>query len=63
VGDQFILTFTASADQTYIVQSRDSLSAGSWQTLTNLGSFAGPSSLSVTDNASGPQRFYRVMTY
>jgi len=53
--------FTAVSNLDYIVQSRDSLSAGSWSTLQDLGSTPTNRSLWFTNIISGKaSRFYRL---
>ncbi len=59
-GNQLTFQFSATAGQSYIVESRPSLVAGSWQTVTNV--TASGSSVPVTDVASDGERFYRVRT-
>jgi hypothetical protein len=63
VGGQFALTFTAWQGQSYLVEFRDSLTIGQWQTLTNLGLATATTQHSVTDSISQPRRFYRLVTY
>jgi hypothetical protein len=60
---QFSLSFTAWEGQAYAVEYRDSLTAGAWQTLTNLGLTTETSSRQVTDPVAQPHRFYRVTAY
>ncbi|MCL4787073.1 MAG: hypothetical protein KJ070_09820 [Verrucomicrobia bacterium] len=62
-NDQFQLTFTAWPGQTCVVEYRDSLTQGSWQTLTNLESTTVPTRYSITDPPMNPQRFYRVVSF
>ena len=63
VGNEFELQFTAVAGQTYVVEYCTALTVGTWQTLTNLGSFTNISSVQVLDDLSLPLRFYRLDTY
>lgn len=62
-GDQIQFTFTSWPGQSYAVESRDSLSSNSWQTLTNLGLATNAAPVSVTDTVIGPQRFYRIVSF
>ena len=62
-GDQFHLSFTTWPGQSYRVEFRDSLSAGAWQTLTNLGLASSTAPVLITDPVIGPQRFYRVISF
>ena len=62
-GDQFHLNFTAWPGQSYTVEYRDSLSAGVWQTLTNLGLATNATPVAITDIVNGPQRYYRVVSF
>jgi hypothetical protein len=54
--------FPGRAGQMYTVEYRDSLSSGSWQTLTTITPQSGDSDLVVADyGISGKtQRFYRI---
>jgi hypothetical protein len=63
VGDQFALTFTAWPGQSYLVEFRDNLTTGQWQTLTNLGLATATTQHFVTDSIVQPRRFYRLVTY
>jgi hypothetical protein len=55
------LRFSAVADKTYTVLYRNSLTAGSWLTLTNVP--AGPARIvQFTDPTGGVSRFYRLRT-
>ena len=63
VGNQFNLTFATAPGQSYVVECRDALVPGSWQTLTNLGLATHAAPVTVTDPATMPGRFYRVTTY
>ena len=62
-GNQFQLSFTPWTGEGYAVQYRDSLTSGSWQTLTNLGIATNAAPLTVFDTVALPQRFYRVVGY
>jgi hypothetical protein len=57
-----LIYFQARAGQMYTVEYRDSLSSGSWQTLTTITPQSGDSDLIVADyGISGKtQRFYRI---
>jgi len=63
LGNQFQLGFTTWPGQTFEVQFRDSLSSGSWQTLTNTGPVTNTAQLVVSDSVAAPQRFYRVVAF
>lgn len=62
-GNQFRLSFTPWTGESYTVQYRDSLTSGSWQTLTNLGTVTNAAPVIVFDTVALPQRFYRVVGY
>lgn len=62
-GGQFVLTFTAWPGQACLVEFRDNLLAGPWQTLTNLGAATTPTLHTVTDSIAEPRRFYRVVGF
>jgi glucose/arabinose dehydrogenase len=61
-GDTFTFRFTGSSNQSYIVEARDSMQTGAWQTVTNVTTTASAPSAVFTDQLSGLQRFYRVRT-
>jgi hypothetical protein len=63
VGGQFQFRFTIWPGQSYTVEFRDSLPAGTWQTLTNLGPASDATPVLITDTVIGPQRFYRVISF
>lgn len=56
----FSFRFSAAPSQEYVVETRASLDAGGWQTLTNLTAPATPSDILVTDTVDGAHRYYRV---
>ncbi len=61
VGAQIQFSFSASAEQPYTVQYRDSLSSGNWLTLTNIAPQTTSTNLIVTDPfPTNVQRFYRI---
>lgn len=57
------LTFEAAAGVTYVLQSRDSLAVGSWQTTVTIPSEPSPHTVVQTDpfDPSIPVRFYRIV--
>ncbi|MBI3192515.1 MAG: hypothetical protein HYZ36_07615, partial [Pedosphaera parvula] len=59
-GDEFRLSFVARAGVSYFVESRDSLGAGLWFTLTNLPAQPAAAELLVLDKITAARRFYRV---
>jgi hypothetical protein len=61
-GSNLNFSFTALPGQSYVVEYRNSLSNGTWQTLTNAGFFSETNRVQVTDPLANPQRFYRVAT-
>jgi hypothetical protein len=48
--------------QSYAVEVRDTLSPGTWQTLTNLGLAVDAVPVTITDTLLPTNRFYRVIT-
>ena len=63
VGSTIQFVFTAIAGQSYTAEYRDSLVAGTWATLVNLGLQSSTADVTVTDPSPPPnQRFYRVTT-
>jgi len=57
------LHFTAWAEHSYEVLYRNSLSTGTWLTLTNISPAPTNYAAGVTDPAALPQRFYRLRAY
>jgi hypothetical protein len=63
VGSTIQFVFTAVAGQSYTAEYRDSLTAGTWATLTNIGPPPSTTDITVTDpSPPANQRFYRVTT-
>ena len=62
-GSTCSLTFIAAAGRTYTVQYRDSLNAGSWLSLTNVGAQPATGLFPVNDGSVGTNstRFYRIL--
>jgi hypothetical protein len=63
LGNQFNLTFTTWPGQSYAVEYRDSVLAGVWQTLTNVGLATEALQVAVGDTNDPPQRLYRVVSF
>lgn len=59
-GNQSHLTFTPAIGHSYAVELRNTLTAGSWLTLTNLGPVTNTIPLTVIDSTAVSSRFYRV---
>jgi hypothetical protein len=55
-------SFDAESNRTYAVEYRDSLSAGSWQVLTNIPAQPVAALISISDDLNPGSRFYRVRT-
>ncbi len=53
-------TFTTQPAQPYVIEYQNSLPDTSWLVLTNIPPHGVPATVTVSDSASGPQRFYRV---
>jgi hypothetical protein len=62
-GTQFNLFFVAQPGQNYVVQFRNSVTGGTWQSLASAGPFSGPTQVVAVDTNTAPRRFYRLMTY
>jgi hypothetical protein len=62
-GTQFNVGFTAYPGQNYSVQYRDSLTTGTWQTLSNIPPPSVPTSVVVADPIVATHRFYRAITF
>jgi len=60
VGSALRFSFDVNANQTYGVEYRDSISAGSWITLTNIPALAADSTIHITNQLVFPPRFYRL---
>lgn len=58
----FSLTFPVVADVAYVVEDRDTLDATNWITLTNIPPPSASGTLTISDPAASPARFYRVRT-
>jgi glucose/arabinose dehydrogenase len=56
----FSFRFGAAAHQSYVVERRDSLDTGAWQTLTNVSAATTETNTLVTDNLAGTARYYRI---
>ncbi len=63
VDGQFQLSFTTWPGQSYSVEFRPALVAGTWQTLTNTGLATNMTQRVVADPIIAGQRFYRVVAY
>jgi glucose/arabinose dehydrogenase len=57
----FRFQFSAIPGQSYVVERRDSFSAGGWLGFTNSTASAGATNIVVTDAIEGQQRYYRVV--
>jgi hypothetical protein len=62
-GHQFNFAFTAFAGQTYVIEHRDALGTGGWNTSASAGPFAETMRVLFVDTPLAPRRFYRVVTY
>jgi len=59
--NRLILSFTAQAEQDYVVEFRESLSTlDAWSTLTNFAAWPASTNLVVSDPITNGQRFYRL---
>ena len=56
----FRFGFAAAAGQSYVVEARELLSGGQWQTLTNVTQSASSTNIVITDSLGASQRYYRV---
>ncbi len=60
-GNYFRLSFTAQAEQDYVVEFRDALSTdNAWSTLTNFAAQPASTNLVASDLITDEQRFYRL---
>ena len=60
VGNQVGFSFSAEVGQAYVVEYRDSLFEGTWQTLASFPAPAANTNIQVTNELTAAQRFYRV---
>lgn len=60
VGHQFDFTFDLESNLSYTVEYRDSLSRGAWSPLTNLPAQPSNETLTISDELTSSNRFYRV---
>ena len=60
-SNQLRFSFTAEANQTYAIESRSSLSTGSWATVTNVPAASTEIIVQFAEAISGSTRFYRVI--
>jgi hypothetical protein len=59
ISNQFLLSFDTVSGQTYVVEYKNALSNGNWNSLeTTIGD--GTTRTVTNDIAASPQRFYRV---
>ena len=61
-GTAFTFQFNAGAGQSYVVESRDPVDSGAWQTVTNITGSAVTPLMRVTDPVGNTSKFYRVRT-
>lgn len=59
-GGLFTFQFEAVSGQEYAVEARESIADGNWQTVTNVTASASSANVTVSQDLSGSQRFYRV---
>ena len=62
IGDEFIFSFDAESNRTYVVEFRDSLTAGDWSAMTTNPAQPAAATLHVTNVISSDQRLFRVRT-
>lgn len=62
VGNQIRFSFNAEADRTYTIEARDSLSATSWLTVTNIPAQPVNNTIDFTNAISSDERYFRVKT-
>ena len=59
-GNNVRFSFTVEPLFTYTVESRNSLSSGTWNVLSNFTETVTPHQALISDTANGSSRFYRV---
>jgi glucose/arabinose dehydrogenase len=60
VNGVFSFRLSTAPDQSYVVETRNSLGPGAWQTLTNVTATATPGDIGVTDKVDSTARYYRI---
>ena len=60
-GGKFRFSFTVEPLFTYTVESRVSLSSGSWNPFTNLTERVSSYEATISETPAGPSRFYRLI--
>ncbi len=61
-GTNLVLSFTAVANQTYSIESSDSLGGNSWQSVEDIASAPTNRLMQISVPMSSPMRFYRLRT-
>jgi hypothetical protein len=62
-GNEVLLNFWADSEKSYTIQHSDNVSGGTWNSLTNLGTRALPTFMTLHDALpSGGARYYRIVT-
>jgi hypothetical protein len=59
-GTNVQLQFMAEAGKSYGVEVRNSMTVGSWQTLTNIAAQPNPATVTVSDPITAAQQYYRL---
>jgi hypothetical protein len=59
---EFRLSFSAGANRTYVVETRDSLGGGAWGSAQSIGPFPSQTTAFFTNSIDAPTRFFRVRT-
>ncbi len=62
-GGELHFSFIAAAGQTHVVEYREAVTTGLWQTLTNLDVPAETTRITVSDPLLATPRFYRVVSF
>lgn len=63
LGNNFNLSFLARPGQNYVIEYRNSLTAGTWQSLAAVPPVLQETQILLVDTVAVPQRFYRVRTH
>jgi hypothetical protein len=61
-GGQFLFTFNAQSNRTYVVESRPNAASGTWSTVSNVPAQPGDTTIAISDPITGTRNFYRVRT-
>jgi hypothetical protein len=62
LGDQLHFSFSAEANHTYTVETRSSLTGGTWNVLTNIPAFPSTRIIQIANTTAASEGYFRVST-